>query len=284
MNRRVAWVADVGGTNVRLAVVAADGSVLAETGLATADFPAPPATWPAMVEYWRRLDGSGAPVGTAIGLPARLGDDGLILFAPNVPDWTGANPVVALEAALDRPAYVVQDAQAGLLGERWLGQAPACFYFLAIGTGIGGAYQIDGHPARGAHNLAGVPATVRTAQMGHVEDTASGRAVAAAVGVDSGRTALTLARQGDPAAAAVFARAAEALQDALGAITGLLDVSEVRIGGGFGLAAFDLLFPSPELVPRVRTYPPIHDDVAIHPATTGSRAQILGLAAAVFAA
>jgi len=278
MNSRVAWVADVGGTSVRLAVITPDGSIQAQTVLPTASLPDPPATWDAMIQRWRELDGAGSPVGTAIGLPAQLADDGLIRYIPNIPGWVASNPVVSIGDALGRPAHVVQDGQAALLGERWLGHnVPPSFYFLAIGTGIGGAYQIDGHPARGAHNLAGVPAVA-----GRVENVASGRAVAAALSVATGHEAVALARRGDPAAVAVFALVAEALQETLGVVTGLLDVSEVRIGGGFGVAAFDLLFPSPQLVPRVRTYPPIHDDVRIRPADTGSQAQLFGLAAAVF--
>jgi len=54
--------------------------------------------------------------------------------------------------------------------------------------------------------------------------------------VETGEAALALAQQGDERAEAAFGEAATALQGAIEVITGLLDVSEVRIGGGFGLA------------------------------------------------
>jgi len=108
--------------------------------------------------------------------------------------------------------------------------------------------------------------------------------VAAACGAASGEEAVARARAGDPAARAAFAVAAAALQETVAAVTAVVDVSEVRVGGGFGTSAFDLLFPRTSLDPDLRHYPPIHDDVTIRRATTGARAQVLGLAAAVFGA
>ncbi|MDR0783424.1 MAG: ROK family protein [Propionibacteriaceae bacterium] len=279
-----AWVADVGGTSVKVAVVDRAGVILAQERLPSADLAEPEAAWEVLVRTWRRLDPGATPAGAALALPAQVTDAGEITFIPNLAGWTGSNPRTWLEKALSVPVYTRFDSQAALLGEAWLGEAvPMSFYFLAIGTGIGGAYQIDGHPARGAHNLAGVPASVRVpcSTGHHIEDIASGRAVAQRLGLPDGRAAVAAARAGDRAALGVFADAAQALQEAVSIISGLLDVHEVRLGGGFGIAAFDLLFPETVLNRDVRTYPPIHDDLKIRPATTGVSAQLLGLAATV---
>ena len=275
-----AWVADVGGTWTRCAVVDRLGAIRAEHRVQTAGLPDPPDTWVALADTWRTLT-TEPPVGVAIALPARIAADGCVTFIPNVPSWAGSNPVTGLANAVGRPADALQDAQAGLRGEAWMGRdVPASFYFMAIGTGIGGAYQVDGHPVRGDHNLAGIPASVLPGR--HIEDVASGRAVAAALDVPSGEAALALARTGDPAALAAFAIAADALRGVVAVITGLLDVSEVRVGGGFGTAAFDLLFPTQALPERYWTYPPVHADVRIRPSDTADQAQLLGLAATVF--
>ena len=281
-----AWVADVGGTSIRIAVVSPSGDILAELTYPTSEFSEPTLAWAMMMDSWQSLDPGRTPAGIAISLPARVKNSGVIDYIPNIPTWTGSNPVSTFASATGTPAHALFDIHAALRGERWKGEdVPPTFYFFAIGTGIGGAFQVDGHLACGAHNIAGMPAIPLpgfTQENGWVETVASGPAVALACGAQSGQEALARALSGDNDSLKAFEKAALALQKIISIVTVVVDASEVRVGGGFGIAAFDLLFPHRHLTDEYRTYPPVHNDVIIRPASTGSQAQVLGLAATVF--
>src|SRR5206468_2409626 len=61
-----------------------------------------------------------------------------------------------------QPVPVINDANAALLGEVWVGAAKGCrnVILLTLGTGVGGAAMVDGHLLRGHLGRAG--------HLGHV--------------------------------------------------------------------------------------------------------------------
>jgi glucokinase len=151
---------DIGGTNVRAAVVDASGEELAREHV-----PSPSHDWTAMREavltavasLRTRHDVAAVGIGAA-GLVDR---QGTIHYAPNVPGFLGT-PVqdeIAHETGL--PTIVDNDANAAAWGELAHGAARGVRDALVItlGTGIGGGIISDGRVLRGAHGFA--------AEVGH---------------------------------------------------------------------------------------------------------------------
>ena len=147
---------DIGGTAVKSVRVTESGEVIARD---VAPLDAADPHWPQTVrEHLAHVEASRGPAaavgvaapgiarpdGRAIGwMRGRLAElEGL--------DWT---------AFLGRPERVpvLNDAQAALLGEAWLGAAAGCgnVVLLTLGTGVGGAAMVDGRLLKGHLGRAG---------------------------------------------------------------------------------------------------------------------------------
>ena len=274
------WLAlDVGGTKVRQAVVGEGGAVRAARTSAWGVAPDPIVTRDAVVAQWRR-DGVSHPLGLGIAIAAMVDASDTVRAAPNLPAWEGLD-LAELFAELGCPVRVVFDGTAALLGELWLGQPELeNAWCVSIGTGIGGGLVVDGVVLHGAHRLSGMATSGLVAGRAGLglESVASGPAVAAASSAGSGVEALERWRAGDPAARAAFARASEVLYAAIAAVTSVVDVERVVVAGGFGVNAFEALFPEAALPATYRFYRLVHDDVRIGVALTGELAPLLGAA------
>ena len=93
---------------------------------------------------------------------------GGIAYANEImPGWGGIALGPRLAEELDMPVAVTGDVHAHALGEaRWgVGRGYESVLCLGIGTGIGGAFVMDGRVMRGSHGAAG--------HMGHIESTAA---------------------------------------------------------------------------------------------------------------
>lgn len=190
---------DIGGTNVRAAVVDAAGEELAQKWA-----PSPAHDWPAMRERILtsvaalRSEHDVAAVG--VGAAGMVDRDGVIHYAPNVPGFLGTPVRAEIAAATGLPTVVDNDANAAAWGELVHGAARGVRDALVItlGTGVGGGIVSDGRVLRGAHGFAAEvghftvdPNGPRCAcgEIGHWEAVASGTAL--------GRMARDAARLGD---------------------------------------------------------------------------------------
>lgn len=69
---------------------------------------------------------------------------GKIIYAnSNIPNYTGTNLQEILENTFKKPASVINDVDAAALGEQHSSKKQD-FYFLSLGTGVGGAFIRDG--------------------------------------------------------------------------------------------------------------------------------------------
>ena len=162
-------------------------------------------------------------------------------------DWTAswAGPT---------PVPVLNDAQAALLGEAWLGAAAGCrnVALLTLGTGVGGAAMVDGRLLRGHLGRAG--------HLGHVCLDPAGRPTSSARraawrtrsatapshaphgrAVPSTLALAAAAAGGDKDAAAVWAAPSAPWPAAIASLINVLDPEVFIIGGGIA-AAGDALF------------------------------------------
>jgi glucokinase len=274
----VYWAADVGGTKIRHAVISRDGELL-EMWTWPTDEHQDPHLWAEKALAGWLATGYRNPCAVGLATPAVVAANGSLVKVPKLPSWDGFNPRKALGDGEKRPVSVIFDATASLVGEAWKGTSKLRdAVLLTIGTGIGGALMVDGRVLRGRHGLSGHPAVWLDAYDGFVEDVASGPALAEELGVETGVEALELCESGNGDAIRAFERASDALYRTIATVTGAVDVAEVVIAGGFGLAAFDRLFPSRRLPERYRRFPVIHDEVEIRPSQVGLLAPLFGAA------
>jgi glucokinase len=198
---------DLGGTNLRVAVVDRGGAILGEQHEPT------PKDWDdlvaAMVECVSALRKTHPDVGAVgVGAAGLVDKDGTIHYGPNLPMFIDAPLRKSLADALSVPVVVDNDANAAAWGEVCHGAARGHDDALVItlGTGIGGGIVVNGSIYRGAHGFAGEVGhwqfdprgpLCACGELGHWEAAASGTAL--------GRLARERAAAGD--APNVLARA-----------------------------------------------------------------------------
>ncbi|WP_332448596.1 ROK family protein [Methanoculleus sp.] len=157
---------DLGGTNLRAALVGSDATILAHTALPTPTTGLSGAVITAAIIA--RVEALlASPEGrevTAIGVasagPLDLGR-GWVTNSPNI-----AFPVVEITGPIgDRfglPVTLINDARAGVLGERWAGAARGSdnVVYITLSTGIGGGAVVNGRLLLGMDGNAG--------EIGHI--------------------------------------------------------------------------------------------------------------------
>ncbi|MEJ7617509.1 MAG: ROK family protein [Pyrinomonadaceae bacterium] len=156
--------ADVGGTNLRAAVINESGQVLERFKQHTPKTETPVEMIGAFVSAARELMERQSVRehahirGMAIAVPATVDvKQGVVMRAPNVPSLDGLRLTAALEQELSLPVIIENDANAAAVGEMWQGAArnQRTIICLTLGTGVGGGIILDGELWRGADGTAG---------------------------------------------------------------------------------------------------------------------------------
>ncbi|MGG4219282.1 ROK family protein [Paenibacillus jamilae] len=155
---------DIGGTSVKAAVVAQDGSILDEIRVDTDASRGREWVLSRVSESISRLMRSFGDIGVSIpiGIDAigiatagRVNvESGEVVYATdNLPGWQGTSLVTWAREKLSLRAVADNDANAALLGEAWqgAGKGKQRLAMLTLGTGVGGAYMENGLLCRGAH-------------------------------------------------------------------------------------------------------------------------------------
>jgi glucokinase len=166
------------------------------------------------------------------------------------------------------PVPVLNDAQAALLGEVWLGAARGLdnVILLTLGTGVGGAAMVDGHLLRGHIGRAGHLGHICldldgakdiTNLPGSLEDLIGNWTVQQR---SRGRFATThelvaAYKSGDAFATKVWLRSIRALGCAIGSFVNVLDPEAVVIGGGIARSGRSLLGPLQRVLDEVEWRP-----------------------------
>ncbi|SFC24135.1 glucokinase [Streptomyces aidingensis] len=290
---------DVGGTGMKAALLARDGTALHRARRATARDGGPEGTLAGVLKFAEQLHATGLdlyarePAAAGIVVPGILDEAaGEVRYAANL-GWREV-PLRRLlsERLAGLPVAVGHDVRAGGLAEGRLGAgagaADGRFLFLALGTGIAGAIGIDGRIEAGAHSGAGEighiivrPGGERCGcgQRGCLETVCSAAAVGRAWAAECGdprATAADAARAaaaGDPAAGRVWQRAVDGLADGLLVGITLLDPDMVIVGGGLAEAGDTLFVPLREAVAARIAF---QHHPTIVPAALGDAAGCLG--------
>jgi glucokinase len=271
---------DIGGTNVKLAVVGDTGRIRARGAIDTQPDETPQKTFrrirlacDSLLKSLTNTDLVAAGVGCA-GLidPVR----GYLLLSPNLPVWEKSPIERIARRALGVYTFVDNDANCAAYGEYRVGAGRGVknLVFITLGTGVGGGVVIDGRLLRGVANYA--------AELGHTTINFDGPkchcgnrgCLEAYVGsyglVRSARSRLRqgkgrvlrrwvtedkkpltpwlifeAARKGDAAATAVVKEAGGLLGIGLASFINIFNPERVVLGGGIS-SSFDLLEPHVE--------------------------------------
>ena len=285
---------DLGGTNIKWAVIEGSGSEWTETD--RGQVPTHAELGPAqVVERLAQLgreatgrEGNLASVG--IGVPGvydpRRGSTRML---PNLPgDWN-AVPVAAYVAdATGSATHLTNDARAFGLAELRLGagRGARCMVGLTLGTGVGGVVAIDGHVHQGHDGTAGElghqvmaidgrPCTC--GGRGCLEAYARADRIAELCGTASPEQAVERARAGDAKALAGLTEVAGYLGIGIVNMVVALTPDRVVIGGGVSTAG-DLLLDPIRATVRRHVFTTDVSQVEIVAAALGTWAGAIGAA------
>jgi glucokinase len=282
---------DVGGTDLKAALVGEDATPLAERSLPTPVDGARTAerVVDAIVGLVDELrDPSVAAIGLAV--PGVVDEErGLALWSENL-HWTDVPMAAQVAERCGLPTVLGHDVRTGALAEARVGAARGLddVVFLAVGTGIAAGIILGGRMHAGGgyageigHTDAGHDEPCACGGRGCLEAIASAAAIARRYSARSGRSVtraadvVAAAAAGDPQAQAVWDEALDALAGALAWIAGVLAPEAVVIGGGLSRAGptlFDALAERTRARLTFQRMPPLV------PAALGDRAGCIGAA------
>ncbi|MDH5371581.1 MAG: ROK family protein [Acidimicrobiia bacterium] len=289
---------DLGGTNIKAAVVEVADGVPTPTVVSTTQHPTeadrgPTGVTDRLIEVGRATLADHGPVAAAgLGVPGLFdADSGRIVLFPNLPGpWPGHPLRDPVAAALGVPTTLINDARAFVLAEGTIGAGSAhrALVGITLGTGIGGGIMIDGRIHLGAFGTGGEVAhqiimpdgpECGCGNRGCVEALAKGDALAALAGLPDAATVCARAAAGDEDCLAAIDTVAGYIGIGLANVVTLLGPSCIVIGGGI-MAAGDLMLEPirQAMVAHVRLAP--GNLVEVVPAELGNWAGAIGAALA----
>ncbi|MBN1477122.1 ROK family protein [Candidatus Sumerlaeota bacterium] len=156
---------DIGGTNIRAALVGEDGELGAHIKFRTESEHGPDELIPRLAEHLRGLiaQSPGEVKGVGVGCPGPLSSTtGIVYEAPNLFGWVNIPLGDRLSEALGLPVRIHNDANAATWGEFWLGAGRdvGTIVMYTLGTGVGGGLVIGGRLWTGPDDTAG--------ELGHI--------------------------------------------------------------------------------------------------------------------
>lgn len=314
MNEPHVIAVDLGGTNIRVAVITASGQLEHRTRMPTRSEEGPDAVIARIGELINEVvktAGLADDVPVGVASPGPLNPrTGVVHFTPNLPGWRDVPFVDKLTAHVQRNVTLANDGNCGTLGEAWFGSAKGVrnLVYLALGTGIGGGVitegvLIDGKNGLGAeigHTLVALDGPRCTcgsigclesfasgwaiqAEAEHIATTADGdllRKLAGEGPIHAGIVAKA-AEQGDYAARALLDRAGRALGAAMGSFVNMFDPEMIVIGGGVA-ALGELLMGPAKLAMPAHCFIDMRRNMEIAYSSLGHDTGIFGAAALAF--
>src|SRR6516165_5630876 len=153
---------DLGGTNLRIAAVGAQGNLLEKITLGTPVALGRDRVVRDLCDAIERVKaeyrGRGSLLGIGIGVPGIIEiNTGMVRESANLPDWTNYPVRDEIETRLGTRVILENDANAAALGEKWLGAAREVedMAILTLGTGVGGGLVLGGRVWHGMIGMAG---------------------------------------------------------------------------------------------------------------------------------
>lgn len=244
--------------------------------------------------------------GIGFGFPGQIDyTNGVVLNAPNIPGWTNVPIAKMIEDEFDIPTRVDNDVRCAALGELNYGAGKGCqnLICITVGTGIGSGLIINGKIVRGASNAAGEIGHIKLqmhdgpicgcGDTGCLEAFASGPAIVAMAEdyIKGGKSTkfreiangnpLTpyivcqAAKAGDPVAQRIFAIIGEYIGIGMAGVVNLLNPERIIVGGGVADAGELLINPLITAL-KSRAMKVAGATVEVIPAQLGNTAGVIG--------
>jgi glucokinase len=280
---------DLGGTKILAGVIDADGRVHE-----TVERPTVTTSQAALLDELAALvrelpqDEVGA---VGFGIPSRIDQrNGIALGAVNIP-LRDVPFRLEMERRLSLPISMENDASSAAYAEflHGAGRGTVDLVMLTLGTGVGGGVVAGGKLFRAWTELGhmvivedGEPCQGACSGRGHLEAYCSGRSAdkLARTLLDARATAHDLVEQQHP----VLDEIGHHLGVAIGSLVNIFGPERVVIGGGFGVAAFELLLPAARLAVLTEALAPAGQEVEIELAELGADAGLIGAGLLAFEA
>lgn len=284
---------DLGGTNIKFLAIDIEGNILQELCCETADKEGEFGDWPHRIaQTINDIEVDRASKASWIGLSAPGMNDRqkrtIISYPGRLKGLEGLDWTTFLKRS--QPVTVLNDAHAALYGESWKGSASKHknVIFLTLGTGVGGAFSINGELQSGFTGRAGhfghtclnpdMPLDIKNSpgsiemMIGEctIKERTNGR-------FNSTKELVDAHLAGDKQASEIWLRSVYLLACALSSFINILDPEVILLGGGISQAGTALMDPLHRFMDKVE-WRPEGQAVPIKFATLGNRAGALGAA------
>lgn len=284
---------DIGGTNLRGALVTADGAILSRFRTESAIAGGAAVFLDRLERHLRETlataRGKGCRVaGIGVGVPGLIDRNGTVRSSVNMQPLDGLNLALSLEERMGLPVRCGNDANLIALGEAraGAGQGLDSLVVVTVGTGLGSGLILDGQLWTGSGGYAsefghltlepeGLPCPC--GNRGCLEQYVSAAALSRYGGGRSPEELARAATRGEGEALAAFERLGACLGTGLAGLLNLLNVQGIIVGGGVA-ASFDLMAPAIRRTLAARTFPRIAAGVELRKSHLGDDAGLLGAA------
>ena len=303
---------DVGGTNVKIALVDGEGKIIYSNSVPTYAQMGYEYTVnnikQAIRDLMKETNTDAKEIeGIGFDFPGQVDyNTGVVKLAPNIPGWINVPIAQMIEEEFNIPTRIDNDVRCAALGELKFGAGKGCenFVCITVGTGIGSGLVINGQLVRGAANAAGEIGHIKLqmnggpicgcGDTGCLEAFASGPSIVAMAqeylkggkstkfremaGADGEITPYIVAKAaeaGDPVAKRIFEIVGTYIGMGLVSVINLLNPEKVIIGGGVA-AAGDLLLDPIRKTIKERAMVVAGNSVEIVPAELGNSAGVIG--------
>ena len=304
---------DVGGTNVKIALVDDNGKIIYSNSVPTYAKMGYEYTVnnikKAIKDLMKETNTTPSDIeGIGFDFPGQVDcKTGVVKLAPNIPGWVNVPIAQMIEDEFHIPTRIDNDVRCAALGELKFGAGRGCenFICITVGTGIGSGIVINGKVVRGATNAAGELGHIKLqmnggpicgcGDTGCLEAFASGPAIVAMAqeyikggkstkfremaAVEGGEITPYMvakaAEEGDPVAKRIFEIVGEYIGIGLTSVINLLNPERVIIGGGVAESGELLLGPIRKTI-KERAMVVAGNAVEIVPAQLGNSAGVIG--------
>ena len=304
---------DVGGTNVKIALVDDNGKIIYSNSVPTYAKMGYEYTVnnikQAIKDLMKETNTTPSDIeGIGFDFPGQVDcKTGVVKLAPNIPGWVNVPIAQMIEDEFHIPTRIDNDVRCAALGELKFGAGRGCenFICITVGTGIGSGIVINGKVVRGATNAAGELGHIKLqmnggpicgcGDTGCLEAFASGPAIFAMAqeyikggkstkfremaAVEGGEITPYMvakaAEEGDPVAKRIFEIVGEYIGIGLTSVINLLNPERVIIGGGVAESGELLLGPIRKTI-KERAMVVAGNAVEIVPAQLGNSAGVIG--------
>ena len=293
MNNKLTLGIDLGGTQLRAAVLDAQGQILRRAAVATDVVGGPQKVVAQMVKLFSEVAVGlqNQITGAGVSSPGPLDlVNGRTSDLPTLPGWLEFPLRDTLAEKLSMPVVLENDGVAAANGEWKFGSGRGLnnLVYVTVSTGIGGGVVVDGHLMHGRRGMAGHVGHMMIDPDGPIcgcggrgclEGIASASNFSIAAqkhGFSDGKHAVQLAREGNEKAKALVAKEAEWLGYGFASLLHLYSPDILIVGGGLS-SALDLMMVG--IRRQIDRYAmPAFRDIQVVPALLGDNSGLIGAA------